>query len=247
MSPPFSVPFTPGQPSFLVPGPYPPVSYVARPAYTFSAPIPGSFQAFQYAAPPPGQLGSYALRPYPYPTWGSYASGTVDANWADANAQTQAQVQMQTQGHVQGKAQRKRGRAAASGEDVLRIVLVQPKNFLPDPSAASVASVDALTSTPSPVGSTSDSCERPASLSIADGPSVDVSSTARLATPADSDEQAATRPCSSEGCRRRLPNGTLGSLCERCKTRLKRRQERTKLRLKLEPRKARTPSRRLET
>jgi hypothetical protein len=268
MSPPFSVPFTPGQPSFLVPGPYPPVSYVARPAYTLSAPIPSPFQAFQYAAPPPGQLGSYALRPYPYPTWGSYASGAVDANWADANAQTQAQmqVQMQTQGHVQGKA-RKRGRAAASGEDVLRIVLVQPKNFLPDPAAASVACADELTSTSSPVGSISDPCERPASLSIANGPSVDVSSTTDLATPADSEQPAATvsiflvpaqritqrpdhlfqRPCSSEGCRRRLPNGTLGSLCERCKTRLKRRQERTKLRLKLEPRKARTPSRRLET
>lgn len=266
MSPPFSVPFTPGQPSFLVPGPYPPVSYVARPAYTLSAPIPGPFQAFQYAAPPPGQLGSYALRPYPYPTWGSYASGAVDANWADANAQTQAQMQMQTQGHVQGKA-RKRGRAAASGEDVLRIVLVQPKNFLPDPAAASVACADELTSTSSPVGSISDPCERPASLSIANGPIVDVSSTTDLATPADSEEPAATvsiflvpaqritqrpdhlfqRPCSSDGCRRRLPNGALGSLCERCKTRLKRRQERTKLRLKLEPRKARTPSRRLET
>jgi hypothetical protein len=260
MSPPFSVPFTPGQPSFLVPGPYPPVSYVARPAYTFSAPIPGPFQAFQYAPPPPGQLGSYALRPYPYPTWGSFASGAVDANWADANAQTQAQVQVQTQGRVRGKAQRKRGRAAALGEDVLRIVLVQPKNFIHDTATASVTCADESTSTSSPVGQISDPCER-------HGPSVDVSSTTHLATPADSEEHAATvsiflaraqritqkpdhlfqRPCSSEGCRRRLPNGALGSLCERCKTRLKRRQERTKLRLKLEPRKARTPSRRLET
>ena len=268
MSPPFSVPFTPGQPPFLVPGPYPPVSYMARPAYTFSAPIPGPFQAFQYAAPPSGQLGSYALRPYPYPTWGSYANGAVDANWADANAQTQGQVQMQTQGHVQGKAPRRRGRAAASGEDVLRIVLVQPKNFLPDPATASVACADdESTSTSSPVRQISDTCERPASLSIANGPSVDVSSTTGLATPANSEEQATTvsiflvpaehiiqrpdhlfqRPCSGEGCRRRLPNGALGSLCERCKTRLKRRQERTKLRLRLEPRKARTPSRRLET
>jgi len=192
MSPPFSVPFTPGQPSFLVPGPYPPVPYVARPAYTFSAPIPGAFQAFQYAAPPPGQLGSYALRPYPYPTWGPYTTGAVDVNWADANAQTQAQVQMQTQGHVQGKAQRKRGRAAASSEDGLRIVLVQPKNSLHDPATASIASADTLTSTSSPVGSVSDPCERPASLNIADGPSVDVSSTTHLATPADPEEQAAT-------------------------------------------------------
>jgi hypothetical protein len=191
MSPPFSVPFTPGHPSFLVPGPYPPVSYVARPAYTFSAPIPGPFQAFQYAPPPPGQLGSYALRPYPYPTWGSFASGGVDANWSDANAQTQAQVQMQTQGHVRGKAHRKRGRAAALGEDVLRIVLVQPKNFLHDPGTASVACADELTSTSSPVRQVSDPCERPASLNIANGPS-DMSSTTHLATPADSEEHAAT-------------------------------------------------------
>lgn len=192
MSPPFSVPFTPGQPSFLVPGPYPPVSYVARPAYTFSAPIPRTFQAFQYAAPPPGQLGSYVS--YPYPTWGPYASGTVDANWVDANAQMQAQVQMQMQMQThQGKAQRKRGRAAASGEDVLRIVLVQPKNFLHEPTAASIACADASTSASSPVGRISDHpCERPASLSLNNGPSVDVSSTAHLATPADSEEQTAT-------------------------------------------------------
>jgi hypothetical protein len=189
MSSPFSVPFTPGQPSFLVPGPYPPVSYVARPAYTFSAPIPSPFQAFQYAAPPPGQRGSYALRPYPYPTWGPYASGAVDANWVDANAQTQAQMQMQmqNQGHVQGKAQRKRGRAAASGEDVLRIVLVQPKNFH-DPATASPACAESSTSTS---GSVRPICERPASSSIANGPSVDVSSTTHLVIPTNSEEQEA--------------------------------------------------------
>lgn len=194
MSPPFSVPFTPGQPSFLVPGPYPPVSYVARPAYTFSAPLPRTFQAFQYAAPPPGQLGSYVS--YPYPTWGPYASGTVDANWVDANAQTQAQVQMQMQMQThQGKVQRRKGRAraAASGEDVLRIVLVQPKNFLHEPAAASIACADASTSASSSVGSISDHpCQRPASSSLANGSSVDVSSTTHLATPADSEEQTAT-------------------------------------------------------
>ena len=193
MSPPYSVPFTPGQPSFLVPGHYPPVSYVARPGYTFSASIPGPFQNYQYAAPPPGQVGSYALRPYPYPTWGPYASGAVDANWSDANAQTQAQMQMQmqTQGHVKGKARRKRGRATASGEDVLRIVLVQPKNFHHDPATASAARAE--TSTPGPVGPISDPCERPTSLSRANGPSVDVSRTTHLTTPADSvGQEAAT-------------------------------------------------------
>ncbi len=185
MSPPFSVPFTPGQPSFLVPGPYPPMSFVPRPAYTFGSPIPGHMQAFQYT-PPPGQLGAYALRPYPYPTWGSYANGAVDANCADANAQAQGQVPMPTQGHVQGKAQRKRGRAGASGEDGLRIVLVQPKSSLDDPAAASAASADALTST-----SGSDPCET-ISSSMVNDPGVDVSSTTHLATPADSEEQAAT-------------------------------------------------------
>ena len=188
MSPPFSVPFTPGQPSFLVPGHCPAVSYVTRPAYTFSPPIPSPFQTFQYVAPP----GPYTLRRYPYSTWGSYASGAVNVNWADANAQTQEQmqVQMQTQGHVQGKAQRKRGRRAASGEDVLRIVLVQPKNFHHDTTAASAAGANASTST-SGVGPISNPCERPISLSIANCPSVDVSRTTHLAAPADSEEQEA--------------------------------------------------------
>lgn len=192
MSPHFSVPFTPGQPSFLVPGPYPSVSYVTRPGYTFGA--SGPFQAFQYPAPPPGQLGSYALRPYP--TWGPYASGAVDANWVDANAQTQAQMQMQmqTQGHMRGKTQRKRGRAAASarGEDVLRIVLVQPKNFHLDPATTSAARADASTSTSGPVGSISNLCERPASLSVTDGSTVDVSRVTPLATPAHPEEQEAS-------------------------------------------------------
>ena len=112
-------------------------------------------------------------------------------NWADANAQAQAQVQMQTQGHEQGKAQCKRGRAAASGEDGLRIVLVQLKNSLHDPATTSIASVDTLMSMPSPLGPVSDPCKRPASLSIVDGPSVDMSSTTHLPSPADPEEQAA--------------------------------------------------------
>ncbi len=189
MSPPFSVPFTPGQPSFLVPGPYPPVSYMPRPAYAFGT-IPGHFQPFQYAGPPPGQLGSYALRPYPYPTWGPCASGAAEANWVDANAQAQGQMQTQAQGHMQGKAQRKRGRAAASGEDGLRIVLVQPKNSLNDP--ASAASADTLASTPGPVGPISGHCERTPSLSIADGPVIDVSSATHVASSADPVEQVDT-------------------------------------------------------
>ena len=144
----------------------------------------------------PGQLGSYALRPYPYPGLGDHMGqmGLLTRIRADANVQTQAQMQMQmqTQGHVQGKASRKRGRAAASGEDVFRIVLVQPKNFHQDTAAASIACADELTSTSSPVEQISDPCERPPSLSIANGPSADVSSTTHLATPADSEEPAAT-------------------------------------------------------
>jgi hypothetical protein len=187
--PPFSIPFTAGQPPFLVPGPFPPMSYVPRPAYTYGTPIPGPFQAFQYPPPPPGQIGPYALRPYPYPPWGAYTSGTVDANWVDANGQTQGQ--MQTQGHVQGKAQRKRGRAAAAGEDGLRIVLVQPKGSLDDPAVSSIASTIELTSTSGPTGPVSGPCESP-SQSTVNSPGAGVSSAAHSATPTDTEEQVAT-------------------------------------------------------
>ena len=184
--PPFSIPFTAGQPPFLVPGPYPPMSYVPRPAYTYGAPIPGPFQAFQYA-PPPGQLGPYALRPYPYPPWGPYGGGAADANWVDLNAQ--AQGQMQTPGHVHGKAVRRRGRAAAAGEDGLRIVLVQPKSSLDDPGSSSIT---ALTSTSGPTGPVSDPCESPPSLSAANSPGAAMSSVTHSATPAESEGQVAT-------------------------------------------------------
>ena len=186
MPPPFSIPFTAGQPPYLVPGPYPPMSYVPRPAYTYGPPIPGPFQAFQYAPPPPGQLGPYGLRPYPYPPWGPYASGTADANWADANAQAQGQIQ--TQGHVQGKALRKRGRAAAAGEDGLRIVLVQPKSSVDDPATSSVT---ALTPSSGSAGPVSDPCESTPSLSTINSPGAAVSSATHSATDPDSEEQVA--------------------------------------------------------
>lgn len=264
MPPPFPIPYTPGQPPFLVSGPYPPMSYAPRPPYTYSAPVAGPFQAFQYA-PPPGQLGPFALRPYPYPPWGPYASGAAEANWIDASPQTQ--IPMQTQGHTQGKSQRKRGRAGGPGEDGLRIVMVQPKGALSEDAATSATSSTSLVSPSGPARTASDPGLSPPSSSTADSPCDEVSSATGPTTPADSGEQVATvglfrsfsilrgsrpgylfqRLCSSEACRRRLPNGASGTLCERCKTRLKRRQEKTKLRLRLEPRKPRLSSRRLET
>ena len=188
MTPPFSIPFTPGQPPFLVSGPYPPMPYVPRPAYTYGTPVPGAFQAFQYAPPPPGQVGPYALRPYPYPPWGPYANGAADANWVDANAQTQ--VQMQTQGNAQSKAQRKRGRAAAAGEDGLRIVLVQPKSSLDDSAASStIVSAITLTSTPGPTGPVSDPCDPCSSAPSTNSPGAGVSSETHSAAPTDTEEQ----------------------------------------------------------
>lgn len=186
MPPPFSIPYTPGQPSFLVPGPYPPISYAPHPSYTYAPPVPGPFQTFQYAPPPPGQPGSYALRPYPYPPWGPYASGTIEANWLDSSSQPQLQV------HTQGKAQRKRGRAGAASEDGLRIVLVQPKNTFEDGATASATSAIALASTPGPARTFSDPSLSPPSLSAANSPGDDVSSPTGPTTPAEPGEQVAT-------------------------------------------------------
>jgi hypothetical protein len=216
------------------------------------------------------------MRPYPYPPWGPYTGGgAVDTNWFDAS--TQAQVQTQTQIQTQGSVRRKRGRAGASGEDGLRIVLVQPKGALAENAAAAASTTNSIslvsTSTSSPVrtaasDASDDPSRSPPSSSTANSPRDEESSIVGPATPADSGEQVGVamvrsflvlpiplglkshlfqRTCSSEACRRRLPNGTSGSLCERCKIRLKRRQEKTRLRLKLEPRKSRLPSRRLET
>lgn len=262
---PFSIPYTPGQPPFLVPGPYPAMPYAPRPPYTYGTPLSGPFQTFQYAPPPTGQLGPYALRPYPYPPWGPYPNGVADANWSDTSVQ--AQMQIQTQGHMHGKGQRKRGRAGASGEDGLRIVLVQPKGAISEDAAASATRSNSMVSTSGPARTTSDPGLSPPS-NTDNSPGDDVSSATGPATPADSEEQVATvsqvyfsfptlrdlklrylfqRLCSGDACRRRLSNGASGLLCERCKIRLKKRQEKTRLRLKLEPRKSRLSSRRLET
>jgi hypothetical protein len=79
MPPPFSVPYTPGQPPFLIPGPYSPMPYPLRPSFTYATPAPSPFQGYQYAPapPPPGQLAPYALRPYPYAPWAPYANGPL--------------------------------------------------------------------------------------------------------------------------------------------------------------------------
>lgn len=152
--PPFSLPYTSGQPPFLIPGPYSPMPYPLRPSYTYGTPAPGPFQAYQYASapPPPGQLAPYGLRPYPYPAWAPYANGSIEANWFDGSAQAHVQTQVQT------KSQRaKRGWGVADrlapSEDGLRIVMVQPKGIndidIASSPASSVTSASASESRPS--------------------------------------------------------------------------------------------------
>jgi hypothetical protein len=190
MPSPFPIPYTPGQPPFIVPGPFPAMPYAPRPPYTYGTPLPGPFQAFQYASPPTGQLGPYGLRPYPYPPWGPYPNGAADANWPGMGAQ--AQAQMQIPGHMQGKGQRKRGRAGVSGEDGLRIVLVQPKGAIIEDATASATNSNSIVSTSGPVQTASDPGLSPPSSSTDNSAGDDVSSATGPATPPDSGDQVAT-------------------------------------------------------
>ncbi|KAG5642474.1 hypothetical protein DXG03_002752 [Asterophora parasitica] len=50
--------------------------------------------------------------------------------------------------------------------------------------------------------------------------------------------QPTARPCAKKTCPRTLPSGTSGTLCERCKARIKRHQAKARQRFKLEPRKS---------
>ncbi|KAI9444191.1 hypothetical protein H4582DRAFT_1069488 [Lactarius indigo] len=247
MPPPFPLPYTPGQPPFFISGPYSPMPYPLRPSYPYGTSTPGPFQAYQFAPvpPPPGQLAPYTLRPYPYPAWAPYANGSMETNWFDASVQ--AHVQIHTQ--VQTKSLRaKRGWVAdqlAPGEDGLRIVMVKPRGIsdidITSP-ANSVALASASKSRPSRPSQTvpeSSLGRSPQSSADSPRPHVEASSTTRPAT-----DSAPARSCS---CRRQIPAEAPGTLCERCKMRLKRRLEKTKRRLKLEPRKTRTQTQRLMT
>ena len=266
MPPPFSVPYTPGQPPFLIPGPYSPMPYPLRPSYTYGTPAPSPFQGYQYAPapPPPGQLAPYALRPYPYSPWAPYANGPLEANWLDASAQAYFQTQVQTKSQ-RAKSGWRVTDQFAPGEDGLRIVMVQPKGFNDidvTTSASSITSATASESRPTQIiPDPSMSCSPQSS---AEGPSHAEESSAKwpaMATdtaPAvsgvfvfpfyrhksDSTVLLFQRSCSSESCHRQIPAEVPGALCERCKIRLKRRLERTRRRLKLEPRKTRAQSRR---
>jgi hypothetical protein len=256
MPPPFSLPYTSGQPPFLIPGPYSPMTYPLRPSYTYGTPTPSPFQSYQYAPapPPPGQMVPYALRPYPYPPWAPYANGSIEANWLDASAQAHVQTQVQT------KSQRaKRGWGAADqlapSEDGLRIVMVQPKGFndidIASSPASSVTSVSAsesrLTQTiPEPSVNFSPQSSPHAEASSAKWPT-EAMNPAPVVSAISVVHFFAThgavllfqRSCSSASCRRQILAEASGALCERCKARFKKRLEQTKRRLKLEPRKTR--------
>ncbi|KAH9017125.1 hypothetical protein EDB83DRAFT_2438409 [Lactarius deliciosus] len=252
MPPPFSLPYTPGQPPFLITGPYSPMPYPLRPSYTYGTPASGPFQAYQYAPtpPPPGQLAPYALRPYPYPAWAPYANGSLEANWFDASAQ--AHVQIQTQ--VQTKSLRtKRGWVAdqlAPGEDGLRIVMVQPRGIndidITSPANPSVSESrpprPSQTVPESSVDCSPQSSSEASPATAASAPAVSTLFTVLIVTTLT--VLPFQRSCS---CRRQIPAEAPGTLCERCKIRLKRRLEQTKRRLKLEPRKIRAQAQRLMT
>lgn len=265
MPPPFSLPYTSGQPPYLIPSPYSPMPYPLRPSYTYGTPAPGSFQAYQYgpAPPPPGQLAPYALRPYPYPPWAPYAHGSIEANWFDVSAQghVQTQVQMKSQRSKRGWGDADQ---LAPGEDGLRIVMVQPKGFNETDITSSPASSVASVSESRPTQTIPEPSVNFSPQSSVDGPHTEVSSekwpsaATNPAAPAvsavfivlfyDSKSHGAVLPfqrsCSSESCLRQIPAEAPGALCERCKVRLKKRLEQTKRRLKLEPRKTRSQSRR---
>jgi hypothetical protein len=80
------------------------------------------------------------------------------------------------------------GRAAATGEDGLRIALVQPKSSLDGPAASSIT---AATSTSGSTGPVSDPCKTPPSLSTVNSPDAAVSSATHPAAHPDSEEQVA--------------------------------------------------------
>ncbi|KAI0264603.1 hypothetical protein BC834DRAFT_881619 [Gloeopeniophorella convolvens] len=255
MPPPFSLPYTPGQPPYYVPSPYPPMAYPSRPPYTYGAGAPSPFQGYQYAPPAPGQLSPYPLRPYAYPAWAPYANGPAEVNWFDPNAQ--ANVHTHTQYQNKTRAPRKRARATAGGsmmgQEGLRIVMVQPKvSTSTAPRAA--ASVAAPSPPPPektrPVAPAVSPSQVEAALSEGAAGTSNASVGSHAGSPTTSLEAlqtAATRPCSGDTCRKRLQTSAPGSLCERCKVRLKKRQEKMRMRLKLEPRRARAPSRRPES
>ncbi|GLB38951.1 hypothetical protein LshimejAT787_0601130 [Lyophyllum shimeji] len=50
--------------------------------------------------------------------------------------------------------------------------------------------------------------------------------------------QPSARPCANKACHRTIPAGAVGTLCEKCRARIKRHQAKTRQRFKLEPRKS---------
>ncbi|KAI0042822.1 hypothetical protein FA95DRAFT_1563936 [Auriscalpium vulgare] len=270
MPPPFSMPFQPGQPPYYVHLPYPPrAPYAAygAPFQSFqplpTVPLPGSLQGY------PPRYGYPAWGPYVPPAPEANTPNVQaqqaapkktskrkrDANDADKDATKPPEIRFVT---AKPAAQRKPRRKAVmtSAEAAAAVAAAKAArqaststtaapspapmgSLAPDPvSAAEPPIVALLTSSPPP----SAGFAPPASLSVSPDALDITSSPVEAPTPLEEVQLTkATRPCSN--CNRRMPMDAPGTRCDRCRQRMKKHQERTKKRLRLEPRRSTTGTR----
>ncbi|KAF5383235.1 hypothetical protein D9615_004919 [Tricholomella constricta] len=239
--------------------------YLPYPYHPYSTPPPGyaylppPIQPGQYLYTPHGH-GHQPYAPYQYPYAGTSAHPQAHAHaYTQAYHQTHAHPRVETSSYHQARLPSADVQAEAEGAERMEMkkrkreekevvehppplplppVVMEPHLLYPANAIANV-NIDAPVSAPEPPG------DCPAAAAVSVKPiSVELDSGAPLAGAATSAQPAAqsgegqARACAKKTCRRTIAAGASGTLCERCRARMKRHQAKARQRFKLEPRKS---------
>ncbi|KAJ7024383.1 hypothetical protein C8F04DRAFT_1131746 [Mycena alexandri] len=242
----------PGQPPpgfMYIPSPYP-YAMMPPPANQAGTSASAPYSYYPYTLPPPG----YAL-PQHYPRAGyTYPTGTPQQPPAGGYQSPYAAYKSQTtstsappvppatgsQGYTyyRFKNGTRNPPAPESKQPSKR------RRLSEEPAAAAPASAPPIASVAAPV---MDALLPPANAPVPTPPA-DPPAAAVAPQPAPMDAEAPNkeqppppstyhRLCGMNKCNRELPSGTTGSMCDKCRTKIKRRQATTKQRFRLEPKK----------
>ncbi|KAI0064984.1 hypothetical protein BV25DRAFT_1822764 [Artomyces pyxidatus] len=266
MPPPFSMPFPHGQPPYYVPIPYPPRAPYAAYGAPFQA--FQTLPAVPMNGQMPGQMPTYMPRPYGFPPWSPYAPAGIPAGemspFTSQPLAPQPAAEKPTRKRKSSTTNNGEGgdlrfvMHKPAGPKRVRRKVVNPlplssQAAVVDNTDASTSSAPARSSSPAPMGRLTPEPPAAGPSAAAQSPVIQFrmppppvvagASENPLGKPDHVESTAVpsetkSRLCSSGACHRRIPSDTPGTVCERCRIRFKKHQERAKIRYRLQPKKS---------
>ncbi|THH09620.1 hypothetical protein EW146_g8635 [Bondarzewia mesenterica] len=248
MPPPYNVPYGMGQPPYYTPGTFPPVALSPYTSYSPFAPPPPPYASYQPSMFAPGAPPrQYIYSPHA-PQWQAYGVGGSMMDLGAYDPSGQHTPQTKTPARSQAPKRKRNGQAATASpapEQELQIVMVKQPRATNGSSNGSTSVAIANTQAEEPPMASLSAPEAEANVvqGASDVPSTNVivplteGGSSEMQVDEPTQPHVKQRACASENCHRKMSGSGGGTLCDRCKTRIRKKQERTKHRLRLEPRK----------